>query len=110
MKILVLGSAAGGGFPQWNCNCANCAGVRNGTINAKIAVTARIIREPNISILLYTLAKRIMSKFFIISFYVCSHIKRLSYMNTLLNRYVRRALVDELRTLPTPPGAKLPGL
>ena len=24
MKIKVLGSAAGGGFPQWNCNCGNC--------------------------------------------------------------------------------------
>jgi pyrroloquinoline quinone biosynthesis protein B len=24
MRILVLGSAAGGGFPQWNCNCAVC--------------------------------------------------------------------------------------
>ncbi len=24
MKIRVLGSAAGGGFPQWNCNCHNC--------------------------------------------------------------------------------------
>lgn len=35
MKILVLGSAAGGGFPQWNCNCRNCAGVRAGTVNAK---------------------------------------------------------------------------
>jgi pyrroloquinoline quinone biosynthesis protein B len=34
MYIHVLGSAAGGGFPQWNCNCANCAGLRNGTINA----------------------------------------------------------------------------
>ena len=34
MKIIVLGSAAGGGFPQWNCNCHNCAGVRNGTLNA----------------------------------------------------------------------------
>ena len=30
MKILVLGSAAGGGFPQWNCNCAHCAAVRSG--------------------------------------------------------------------------------
>jgi pyrroloquinoline quinone biosynthesis protein B len=34
MKIQVLGSAAGGGFPQWNCNCDNCHGVRNGTIKA----------------------------------------------------------------------------
>ena len=34
MKIHVLGSAAGGGFPQWNCNCANCYGLRNGKINA----------------------------------------------------------------------------
>jgi len=28
MKILVLGAAAGGGFPQWNCNCAVCATAR----------------------------------------------------------------------------------
>ena len=35
MKILVLGSAAGGGFPQWNCNCRNCAGVRAGTVAAR---------------------------------------------------------------------------
>jgi len=35
MKIQVLGSAAGGGFPQWNCNCHNCCGVRNGTIKAQ---------------------------------------------------------------------------
>ena len=35
MTILrVLGSAAGGGFPQWNCNCRNCDGVRNGTLRA----------------------------------------------------------------------------
>jgi pyrroloquinoline quinone biosynthesis protein B len=30
MIIRVLGSAAGGGFPQWNCNCGNCAAVRAG--------------------------------------------------------------------------------
>ena len=35
MKIRVLGSAAGGGFPQWNCNCNNCAGLRNGTLRAQ---------------------------------------------------------------------------
>ena len=34
MYIRVLGSAAGGGFPQWNCQCANCAGLRQGTIDA----------------------------------------------------------------------------
>ena len=32
MKIKVLGSSAGGGFPQWNCNCRNCDGVRHGTL------------------------------------------------------------------------------
>jgi pyrroloquinoline quinone biosynthesis protein B len=31
----VLGSAAGGGFPQWNCNCRNCSGVRSGTLRAR---------------------------------------------------------------------------
>jgi pyrroloquinoline quinone biosynthesis protein B len=46
VKIRVLGSAAGGGFPQWNCNCRNCAGWRRGDVRARartqssIAVTA----------------------------------------------------------------------
>ena len=35
MRIHILGSAAGGGFPQWNCNCANCSGFRAGSIRAK---------------------------------------------------------------------------
>ena len=30
MRVRVLGSAAGGGFPQWNCGCANCAAARRG--------------------------------------------------------------------------------
>lgn len=34
LQVRVLGSAAGGGFPQWNCNCGNCAGVRAGTLRA----------------------------------------------------------------------------
>ena len=34
MRVRVLGSAAGGGFPQWNCNCRNCSGVRDGTLRA----------------------------------------------------------------------------
>lgn len=28
MLIRILGSGAGGGFPQWNCNCRNCSEVR----------------------------------------------------------------------------------
>ncbi len=30
MRIRVLGSAAGGGFPQWNCGCPNCRQARQG--------------------------------------------------------------------------------
>jgi pyrroloquinoline quinone biosynthesis protein B len=30
MRAIVIGSAAGGGFPQWNCGCPNCVGVREG--------------------------------------------------------------------------------
>ncbi len=30
MLVHVLGSAAGGGFPQWNCNCPNCSRQRRG--------------------------------------------------------------------------------
>jgi pyrroloquinoline quinone biosynthesis protein B len=35
MRVTILGSAAGGGFPQWNCNCRNCAGVRSGAVRAR---------------------------------------------------------------------------
>lgn len=35
MHIHVLGAGAGGGFPQWNCNCPNCDGLRKGTIKAR---------------------------------------------------------------------------
>jgi len=42
MKIRVLGAGAGGGFPQWNCNCRNCAGVRQGRINAKTRTQSSI--------------------------------------------------------------------
>jgi len=35
MLIRVLGSAAGGGFPQWNCGCENCRGLRAGGLRAR---------------------------------------------------------------------------
>jgi pyrroloquinoline quinone biosynthesis protein B len=35
MKVRVLGSAAGGGFPQWNCNCPNCRGARAGRLKPR---------------------------------------------------------------------------
>jgi len=28
MRVIILGSAAGGGVPQWNCGCPNCAAAR----------------------------------------------------------------------------------
>ena len=31
MWVRVLGAAAGGGFPQWNCNCPQCWAVRDGS-------------------------------------------------------------------------------
>src|SRR5436853_6531440 len=31
MQIRILGSAAGGGVPQWNCRCPNCAAARDGS-------------------------------------------------------------------------------
>jgi pyrroloquinoline quinone biosynthesis protein B len=31
MWLRVLGSAAGGGFPQWNCSCPTCRAVREGS-------------------------------------------------------------------------------
>jgi pyrroloquinoline quinone biosynthesis protein B len=35
IHINILGSAAGGGLPQWNCACVNCAAARAGKIAAQ---------------------------------------------------------------------------
>ena len=35
MHVRVLGSAAGGGLPQWNCACAGCEAARRGEIPAR---------------------------------------------------------------------------
>ncbi|MRX51687.1 pyrroloquinoline quinone biosynthesis protein PqqB [Paracoccus sp. S-4012] len=44
MRIIILGAVAGGGLPQWNCGCGNCAAARAGRIasmtQSSIAVSA----------------------------------------------------------------------
>lgn len=44
MKIIILGAAAGGGLPQWNCGCDNCDAARTGRIpsltQSSVAVSA----------------------------------------------------------------------
>ena len=35
MQVKILGSAAGGAFPQWNCSCANCRSLRAGNFAGK---------------------------------------------------------------------------
>ena len=47
MRITVLGAAAGGGFPQWNCNCANCTGVRAGSPRYKARTQSSIFVRPD---------------------------------------------------------------
>lgn len=42
MRIKVLGSAAGGGFPQWNCGCVNCHRLRQGTLRGKARSQAQL--------------------------------------------------------------------
>jgi len=42
MRIKILGSSAGGGFPQWNCACQNCRAVRAGTFAGKGRTQAQV--------------------------------------------------------------------
>ena len=44
MHLRVLGSAAGGGSPQWNCGCANCADLRAGhaALDARTQASAAV--------------------------------------------------------------------
>jgi pyrroloquinoline quinone biosynthesis protein B len=45
IRIQILGSAAGGGLPQWNCACVNCLAAREGKIDpqtqSSVAISAR---------------------------------------------------------------------
>lgn len=53
MKIRVLGSGAGGGFPQWNCNCNNCQRLRHNDMNGKARTQSSIaVSSDNINWLL----------------------------------------------------------
>lgn len=42
MHIRILGAAAGGGFPQWNCNCRNCRAVRSRQPNVRARTQSSI--------------------------------------------------------------------
>jgi len=42
MRIKVLGSAAGGGFPQWNCGCSNCNRLRAGQLKGGARTQAQV--------------------------------------------------------------------
>jgi pyrroloquinoline quinone biosynthesis protein B len=47
MQVRALGTAAGGGFPQWNCGCENCSAVRAGTFQGKTRTQAQLAVSPN---------------------------------------------------------------
>jgi len=42
MQVRVLGSAAGGGLPQWNCSCRNCSRARKGDSSVKRRTQAQV--------------------------------------------------------------------
>ena len=47
MKVHILGSGAGGGFPQWNCNCRNCRRIRSGDMRGKARSQSSITLSSN---------------------------------------------------------------
>ncbi|QWF70665.1 pyrroloquinoline quinone biosynthesis protein PqqB [Methylomonas paludis] len=63
MKIRVLGAGAGGGFPQWNCNCNNCRRLRSGELNGKARTQSSIaISTDNRNWLLFNTSPDIRSQ------------------------------------------------
>jgi pyrroloquinoline quinone biosynthesis protein B len=47
MHVKILGSAAGGGFPQWNCACPNCRSIRSGNFKGKARSQAQVAVSEN---------------------------------------------------------------
>ena len=47
MHIHLLGTGAGGGFPQWNCNCHNCSRLRKGEIKSSARTQSSITISGN---------------------------------------------------------------
>lgn len=47
MHVRLLGTGAGGGFPQWNCNCNNCKRLRAGTIKSSARTQSSITISGN---------------------------------------------------------------
>jgi pyrroloquinoline quinone biosynthesis protein B len=47
MRVKILGSAAGGGFPQWNCACPNCRGLRDRTLHGRARTQTQIAFSPD---------------------------------------------------------------
>ena len=47
MRIKILGSAAGGGFPQWNCSCRNCRLLREGRLHSLPRTQTQIAFSPD---------------------------------------------------------------
>jgi pyrroloquinoline quinone biosynthesis protein B len=46
MRVTVLGSAAGGGFPQWNCACPNCSRLRAKEIRSRARSQGQVLVSP----------------------------------------------------------------
>src|SRR6202167_2021345 len=42
MRVKILGSGAGGGFPQWNCGCSNCIRLRAGKLRGSARTQTQI--------------------------------------------------------------------
>ena len=49
MRVKVLGSAAGGGFPQWNCGCSNCSRLRRGALKGRARTQTQVALSPDTS-------------------------------------------------------------
>ncbi|MEU7410444.1 pyrroloquinoline quinone biosynthesis protein PqqB [Streptomyces sp. NPDC042638] len=42
VRVVLLGTAAGGGFPRWNCACAQCAAARDGKLPSRTRECAAV--------------------------------------------------------------------
>ena len=116
--LKVLGTSAGGGLPQWNCNCDNCTSTRNGKMKARTQSSLVVQSKSRVALFnagpdvhhqlealprKNVIREKVIDDIFLVDSHIdhCAGLLFLRESTTPLNIYCTEAMYDDLYyTLP----------